>query len=243
MCNEFYVYFYLDPTRNFLPFYVGKGKKGRAYSHLFETEENTENKRKFGRIRIIREKGFEPEVIFWKKELSEDAAYDLEEKMISFFGRKGFEPGGILMNICPDNRPPNPKGKIRSEKHCKSISETKQGGNNPRAVLSNEEAVKIFNDPRPPKEILKDYPSANLGRIWDIKGGRFYAEITGFNDGKRPPEGSVRIKRKLKKNDVIQIYIDKRGAEVLSKEYGVSIEVIEKIKTKEKYQNFLKGVE
>lgn len=106
LMNIYYVYFLLDPTNFYLPFYVGKGKENRWEDHLFETIETTQNKRKFFKIEKIRQSGKEPKVMFFAVDLTEDEAYAIEDEQILRFGRKGFEEGGILTNICLGARPP-----------------------------------------------------------------------------------------------------------------------------------------
>lgn len=114
LSNMYYVYLYVDP-RNDLPFYVGKGKNTRAYSHLSETVETTENKRKFYRIQSIRKQGLEPEVKILKYFQNENDAYDFEEHLIEKYGRYGYDKAGILTNITLGNRPPSRKGKKMTE--------------------------------------------------------------------------------------------------------------------------------
>jgi len=109
--NIYYVYAYFDPESN-LPFYIGKGKQGsnRHLAHLNETIENTGNKRKFYKIQKIKNKGFEPVIQIINDNLSEDKAYQFETYLIQKYGRKDIDKGGILTNICIDNRPPVTSG-------------------------------------------------------------------------------------------------------------------------------------
>jgi hypothetical protein len=104
--NNYYVYFLLDPTNFYLPFYIGKGKETRWQDHLTETIETTLNKRKFYKIEKIRRSGNEPKVLFYAVDLAEDEAYTIEDEQILRFGRKDYDPGGILTNICLGARPP-----------------------------------------------------------------------------------------------------------------------------------------
>lgn len=104
----YYVYVYLDPRKKYpQPFYIGKGSGNRYKSHLNETSENTINKQKFYKIQSIRKEGKKPIIKIIRKNLSEIEAYDLESKLINFYGRKGYDQFGVLTNICLDARPPN----------------------------------------------------------------------------------------------------------------------------------------
>ena len=107
--NEYYVYQYVDP-RNNLPFYIGKGKGARIYYHLTETKDRIENKKKYAYIKGLKNKGLEPIISKIAENLTSEEAYDLEAKLIRYYGRKGIDENGILTNICEDNRPPVTKG-------------------------------------------------------------------------------------------------------------------------------------
>ena len=99
----YYVYGLIDP-RNDLPFYIGKGKGNRALSHLQNKSDiNQIAKNKINKIRSI---GLEPYIKYYHNNiLCEQEAYDLEENLIENY--KIISEGGILTNICKNNRPPN----------------------------------------------------------------------------------------------------------------------------------------
>ena len=135
--NCYYVYIYYNPTTN-LPFYVGKGKGDRLYSHLRETIETTDNMKKFNYINKLRKNNLVPVIVKFRENISENDAYNLEEELILKFGRKGFESYGVLTNICLGSRPPIIKGEAHHNygkgfltKHTdetkKKISESKKG--------------------------------------------------------------------------------------------------------------------
>lgn len=114
----FYVYALLDPSNFYLPIYIGKGSRKsnndpytRPLTHLLETIDNTDNKRKIYKINSIRRLGFEPVVKILQEFENEIDAYNEEARLIKSFGRKKFDSDGILTNICIDNRPPNATGR------------------------------------------------------------------------------------------------------------------------------------
>jgi hypothetical protein len=110
----FLVYALVDPRDNQF-FYIGKGVKDRPKSHLNETYENTGNKRKWCKIQSIRNDGFEPLVhIIRDNFINEQDAYNFEAEQIKKYGRKDLDEGGTLTNLCIDNRPPSPLGRIVS---------------------------------------------------------------------------------------------------------------------------------
>lgn len=137
----YYVYQLVDP-RNNLPFYVGKGCKDRAKTHLWEIPA-TRNPKKENKIKKIRSKGLEPIIEYIADSIpDEDFAYEIETQMIRYYGRKGIDPGGILTNICIDNRPPNHKGKTyeeiygkeraNSERLKRQLKQLERGGYGPK---------------------------------------------------------------------------------------------------------------
>ena len=95
--NEYYTYIYVDPRKEKFksdigielpgePFYVGKKKKKRAYTHLTESTSRTKNTLKANKIKRIRDAGFEPIIIFAATNVSETEAFDLERSLISNIG-------------------------------------------------------------------------------------------------------------------------------------------------------------
>lgn len=97
MSNKFYVYFLLDPRKEYLPYYIGKGTGNRAKRHI------TRKTDKFCWLKqrvtdAIRRAGYEPTILIWADNLSEEDAYNLEIEQISRFGRIGFDRDGILTN-------------------------------------------------------------------------------------------------------------------------------------------------
>lgn len=167
----FYVYLYIDPRTN-LPFYVGKGTKDRKFYHLDETIESTINKRKFYRIQSLRKIGLEPIIEEIKSFDLEKDAYQFEEKLINQYGRKGYEPNGILLNISKNSNPPSRKGKKLTEEHKSKLRGRK---------LSEEQRQK-----------LKGRNPWNKG----IKGAQV-AWNKGLPAGPRPPM-SEETKQKLR---------------------------------------------
>ena len=111
----FYVYQYIDPRTN-LPFYIGKGTNERKFYHLNETVETTINKRKFYRIQSLKKLGLNPIIQEVAKFDCEEDAYQFEEKLINQYGRKGYDPNGILLNISKNSNPPSRKGKKLTDK-------------------------------------------------------------------------------------------------------------------------------
>ena len=128
--KRFYVYFLCDPRNFYLPFYIGKGSGNRWETHLKESLKRTSNKRKFYKIAKMREEGFEPKVMIWQNDMSEDEAYELEENLILRFGRKDIEENGILMNLCLGARPPGFTHCVDQEAFRKKISDSCKGEKN-----------------------------------------------------------------------------------------------------------------
>jgi hypothetical protein len=124
---EYYVYKLIDP-RTDLPFYVGKGKDDRAYTHLTK-KSKTCNPRKDKTINEIYSCDLEPIVDIFLTNLDEETAYKIEEGVILNLGRQGIDENGILTNISLHSQPPSQKGKKRifTEEHKKKLSKALTG--------------------------------------------------------------------------------------------------------------------
>lgn len=101
--SGYYVYELIDP-RTGIPFYVGKGKKNRAYSHLREAISSSKSSSKLLQIREIISSGTTYEVRVVGDHFSESEACDLEVSLIKQYGRRNYDDGGILTNIIIDTR-------------------------------------------------------------------------------------------------------------------------------------------
>lgn len=125
--NDYYVYKLVDPRTN-LPFYIGKGKDDRAFTHL-KNNSKTCNPRKDNIINEIYSANLEPVVDIFLKNLDEETAYKLEEEIILELGRQGIDDKGILANISLHSQPPSQKGKTRifTEEHKSKLSNALKG--------------------------------------------------------------------------------------------------------------------
>ena len=112
---ECYVYALVDPI-NRQPFYIGKGKKRRAWAH-FEPGQKC-NKKKINYIKNIRNLGFEPVVYKIYENLSSDEALKVEKRLIDKWKT-------VLTNM--NNPPPDRAGSRLSEKHIQKLKEFNSG--------------------------------------------------------------------------------------------------------------------
>jgi len=77
-----YVYIYIDP-RTKEPFYIGKGKGDRLFSHLKDQSETE----KIDRIKEIRKNGLEPQIDIIRHGLSDAEAALVEASLIDCIGK------------------------------------------------------------------------------------------------------------------------------------------------------------
>lgn len=116
----YYVYAVFDP-RNCLPFYVGKGKGRRCFSHL----RRSHNKTVRSRVCTIRDVGLEPVINILAQGLDEELAFLVEQEAISKWGRVDNETG-ILFNHTDGGE--GPSGLIHTDEARAKI---KYAANNP----------------------------------------------------------------------------------------------------------------
>lgn len=121
----YYVYMLLDPRKDNIPFYVGKGIGDRWKDHLKESADSTINERKFYTIQKIVKSGLTVghTIVNWFDD--EEQAYAFEEQLITKYGRKGYDHNGILTNICLDSRPPRWQEGPKRDEIIQKIKATK----------------------------------------------------------------------------------------------------------------------
>ena len=243
----YYVYLLKNPT-TMLPFYVGKGKGKRAQYHTKQNQQgkNTENPYKDHVIRQILNEGLSPtiEYVFWSND--EKAAYDFEEELIVKYGRKRYDPNGILTNLCKDNRPPHDeyseerkqiyrermlgntlnKGRIQSqEEKDKRANSLKKAYNNGTRVVTDkmrESSRKthsgkvVYDETR-----KKQSDSAKINKAWRI--GKTNEEIFGIEKAKEIREKKSKLKppnfKNITINGVIYQYIKEAANKLNTTEY------------------------
>jgi hypothetical protein len=133
MNKIFYVYIYLDPSKNGEfkygeysfsnePFYVGKGKGQRfkQRSSVSKTESGYLN----NKIRKLDKNGLKPIILKIKDELLENEAFLLEKEVIAQIGRLDCKKGPLL-NFTDGGE--GPAGKILSQESKLKISKSKTG--------------------------------------------------------------------------------------------------------------------
>lgn len=110
----YYVYRYTDQTTGEV-MYIGKGKGDRAYDHLKPPTRGRQTRFK-NKVEALKRAHTPPVVDILVDNIhDEQEAYRLEEQYIRFYGRKGYEEYGTLLNTCESSKPPNHRGKSYKE--------------------------------------------------------------------------------------------------------------------------------
>ena len=145
--NDFYVYALLDPSKfgiftygeiqfEFEPFYIGKGRKSRMYTHECLSQIKDTKTRKRAKIKGILDRGLKLEKIKLFKNLSESEAFYIERNLILLIGRNDIKLGP-LYNLT--NGGEGASGKM-SESHKLKISNSLK--NIPKSKIHNENVSK-----------------------------------------------------------------------------------------------------
>lgn len=226
----FYVYQIIDP-RTEQPFYIGKGKKNRAWSHLLK--EDDVNLLKQNKITSIRKNGSEPIVQIIKSDLSEVDAFALEVTLISKYGRIGIEENGILTNRCKGGSGGDTSEFFTKESKRK-ISVANTGTSNPNSKLSEDNVKTIYKSTDTNRELSLRFGISNSS-VAAIKRGMSYRSITmnlgepGFHsNSKRKPLIPETVK------EIFQFY---GTTKKLKERFGVSVTVARNIKYRITYGN------
>lgn len=136
---NYYVYALLDPTKighysystfsvQYHPFYIGKGCRNRSNVHFRKSmlRANTHKNRTILKLLNL---GKEPIVFYIRENLSEEAAYSLEKKLISEIGLAS------LTNVYPGGAGARNNKNFFGKKHTaeakKKIRDSKLGSSNP----------------------------------------------------------------------------------------------------------------
>lgn len=98
--DRFYVYALLDPSLHseeftYQPFYIGKGKNGRAWTHVKGHKSAGYNPLKESRIRKIKSGGLEPKVSILEYFDTEEEALTYEANVILSLGRLNNHSGNL----------------------------------------------------------------------------------------------------------------------------------------------------
>lgn len=94
MSSNFYVYIYLNPLKNYEPFYIGFGKNNRMKDHLKKSSDK--NRHKFYTIqKIRRETGNDPTIRIFQSNLTSNEAIEIERGLIWAFGRADLGQGPL----------------------------------------------------------------------------------------------------------------------------------------------------
>ena len=205
--EKYYVYQYIDPRDNQI-IYIGKGKGNRKFFHLNKAKCATELKEGQNRLfintlRKILKENLEPKIEVVSDNLTEIEALNLEEFLITKYGRKLFDPAGTLLNILvggsrgPEGLSEEHRLKISraqagrqfSKDHCENISKAKVGKacSIDHIAKLKVAAINSFKDPETKSKHARSTATsnkANFSKIWIIEDliSNTIIEISNMNE-------------------------------------------------------------
>jgi hypothetical protein len=144
-----YVYALVDPI-NKIPFYIGKGKKDRCFSHLKGYANYNQDKLNY--INNIRQLGFEPVVYKIIENISNEDSLIIEKSLIEYYKE-------FLTN--KDHLVPDRTGSKLSENHKKILREKNLGK---KLTEGHKQKIGISNQHKPNYEINNFYEDKSSKR-------------------------------------------------------------------------------
>ena len=156
MCNDYYVYIYLDPRKpgsftykdlsfDYEPFYVGEGREDRDTQHLRDLFTKRQGNRiKANKLKHIFAEGLQPVISRVTENLSQQEAYELEKQVIRNIGRL-CESTGPLANFQEGGTGGSQPNEIRKQTGLKISQRWKEGAykNKIETPMSDEQKEKL----------------------------------------------------------------------------------------------------
>jgi hypothetical protein len=178
--KNYYVYTYLREDGT--PYYVGKGKGNRAYLNGRSTPKPPQ----LDRIQII------------KENLTEEAAFALERKLIAEYGRKDLGTG-ILRNLTDGGE--GVSGRVTKPE---SIEKRVAKNTGKKRTLEQRERMSLAQKGRKSNEYTEEQKAEISRKISESQKGKAKSEehkakLSKLNKGKSPGLRSEETKQKMRK--------------------------------------------
>ena len=182
--NRFYTYAYLREDRT--PYYIGKGKRNRAY-----------NKHQKG-ISVPKDKS---RIIFLKQNLTEAEAFRHEIYMIDVFGRKDLGTG-ILRNMT--NGGEGPSGMVHSEETKDKIRQRAMGRK--ASQKTKQKLSKIHKGRKHTEEWKKIQSERMKGNTYGLGRKHSPDSLKKMSESQKGKKVSEEAKRKMSESGKVKIF-------------------------------------
>ena len=236
----YYVYGLIDPiTLN--PFYIGKGKNDRAYSHLKLLKGDVYNPRKRKHIEKLLNENKTIEVKFYLSNVSSQEANNKEIELIKQYGRKDIDLNGILLNLAHGGEGGD-TSIFFTEESRRKISASSTGVNNQMAKLNEQQVLDIYYSCESTKSLSKKF-NVGTAQIICIKRKKSYKNIV--NNLTDPPGICTTGKKTrvlLSDDQIKSIYLESNDYLYFNKKYGVSRKTIKSIKEGRVYKRITENL-
>lgn len=220
---NYYVYALFDPKEPKKPFYIGKGKGNRVFSHVDEAIEAPKESDKLNKIREIKERGDSIKYLILRHDLSEDEAFLLEATMIDTLDYLGINLSNKIQGHRTITRgimttdeirrlyKVEPLNEIRDDAIIININKLHKRGSNSDEILQQTKKAWVIGAKRRniTKFVLAEYKGLII-EVFEII-GEWYKVPSKYKSGDKKGEDCTRwgFEGEIADSEIRDLYLNK----------------------------------